>query len=129
MKKLILLGLVTLSTSLSTAAFSAAPKYQADVPVAITTPDRVQTRYAGELNFKGGAPDAQTVNKTYDFLDTARTTLVFTNTIGIGSMQAMLEGQRKAGIKPYEIAVFENLLDARSLWLTPNTTTPDPFNP
>jgi len=124
MKKLFLLGLLTLSTGLSTAAFSAAPKYKADVPLAITTPDQVQTRYAGELNFKGGAPDVQTVDKTYDFLDTARATLVFTNTIGIGSMQAMLEGQRKAGIKPYEIAVFENLLDARSLWLTPNTTTP-----
>ena len=59
------------------------------------------------LNFKDGFPTDETVQKTYDFLDVARATLVFTNTIGIGSMQAMLSGQRKAGIGPNEIAVFE----------------------
>jgi hypothetical protein len=110
--------------SSATLLAAAEPKYKADVPLNITTPDTVNTTYAGELKFKDGFPTKETVSKTYDFLDTARATLVFTNTIGIGSMQAMLEGQKKAGIKPYEIAVFENLLDARSLWLTPNTTTP-----
>ncbi|MCF6171202.1 MAG: DUF1254 domain-containing protein [Bacteroidales bacterium] len=101
-----------------------AQKYKAEVPESITTPDKVHTKYVGELKFKDGFPSDETVKKTYEFLDVARATLVFTNTIGIGSMQAMLEGQRKAGIGLYEIAVFENLLDARSLWLTPNTTTP-----
>jgi hypothetical protein len=110
----------TLSTSLQ----ASEPKYKADVPENITTPESINTKYAGELNFKDGFPTDETVKKTYDFLDTARATLVYTNTVGIGSMQAMLEGQRKAGIGAYEIAIFENLLDARSLWLTPNTTTP-----
>jgi len=72
-----------------------AQKYKADVPESITTPDRVQTKYAGELRFKDGFPTDETVQKTYDFLDVARATMVFTNTIGIGSMQAMLSGQRK----------------------------------
>ncbi len=103
---------------------AAEPQYKADVPDAITTPDSVQTKYVGELKFIDGFPSEKTVTKVYDFLDTARATLAFTNTIGIGSMQALLEGQKEAGIKAFEIAIFENLLDARSLWLTPNTTTP-----
>ena len=101
-----------------------AQKYKANVPENITTKNSYQTKYAGELTFTDGFPSEETVQKTYDFLDVARATMVFTNTIGIGSMQAMLSGQRKAGIGPNEIAVFEELFDARTLWLTPNTTTP-----
>ncbi len=108
----------------SNLVLAAQPVYKADVPVNITTPGSLDTRYTGKLEFIDGFPTKETVEKTYDFLDTARAMMVYTNTIGIGSMQAMLEGQKKAGIGPYEIAVFENLLDARSLWLTPNTTTP-----
>ena len=100
-----------------------AQKYKANVPKSITTQDHYQTKYAGDLEFKDGFPTDETVQKTYDFLDVARATLVFTNTIGIGSMQAMLSGQREAGVGPYEIALFEQLFDARSLWLTTNTTT------
>ena len=120
MKKTVLLGMITTLSLL----IASEPKYKADVPKAILTPPTVQTKYIGELNFKDGFPSDETVAKTYDFLDTARATMVFTNTIGIASMQSMLEGQKKAGIGTNEIAVFENLLDARSLWLTPNTTTP-----
>ena len=126
MRKTILLSITALTalTFISSPLFAAEPKYKADVPKNIQTPNSIQTKYAGELKFKDGFPSDETVAKTYDFLDTARATMVFTNTIGIASMQAMLEGQKKAGIGTNEIAVFETLLDARSLWLTPNTTTP-----
>jgi len=117
--KLILIAFLIVSITTANAQ-----KYKADVPKSITTKDSYQTMYVGELNFVDGFPTDETVKKTYDFLDVARATLVFTNTIGIGSMQAMLDGQRKAGVGPYEIAVFEDYLDARSLWLTPNTSTP-----
>lgn len=120
MKKQLLIATLLLGSF----GITTAQKYKANVPKNITTNDTYQTKYAGELNFKDGFPSDETVAKTYDFLDVARATMVFTNTIGIGSMQAMLEVQRKAGIGSYEIAVFETLLDARSLWLTPNTTTP-----
>lgn len=124
-KKISLLSVTAFAVfTLSASLQASEPKYKADVPENITTPESINTKYAGELNFKDGFPTDETVKKTYDFLDTARATLVYTNTVGIGSMQAMLEGQRKAGIGAYEIAIFENLLDARSLWLTPNTTTP-----
>ena len=123
MKKRILLSAAVIAIAINP-LFASEPKYKADVPKNVLTPSSVETRYVGELHFKDGFPDKKTVAKTYDFLDTARATMVFTNTVGIASMQAMLEGQRKAGIGVNEIAVFENLLDARSLWLTPNTTTP-----
>ena len=58
------------------------PKYKANVPTNVLTPETVQTKYAGTLHFKDGFPDKKTVSKTYDFLDTARATMVFTNTVG-----------------------------------------------
>jgi hypothetical protein len=39
-----------------------APKYSADVPSYITTPDSVKTRI-GTLKFKNGAPDPDTVRR------------------------------------------------------------------
>ena len=113
-----------LTTSLALPVVAAEPKFKADVPQSLKTPDRIQTKYLGELRFHDGFPDEATVVKTYDFLDTARAAQVFTTAVGIGSMQAMLEGQKNAGLKTNEVAIFENLMDARSLWLTPQTTTP-----
>lgn len=126
MKKTILLSIaaVTTLTLAMNPLMAAEPKYKADVPQSLITPDTLQTKYAGTLHFKDGFPSDETVAKTYDFLDTARATVTYTNTIGIASMQAMLEGQRKAGVGVNQIAIFEDMLDARSLWLTPNTTTP-----
>mgnify|MGYP001822246485 FL=1 len=43
----------------STSVVFAAPKYKADVPSSILTPDKVETRL-GTLRFKDGAPDAKT---------------------------------------------------------------------
>ena len=50
----------------------AAPKYKADVPESVETPDTVSTHLLGTLHFFDGMPDAETVRKTYDFLDVAR---------------------------------------------------------
>ena len=123
MTKKILLSITALAFVLNP-LFASEPKYKTIVPQNVLTPDSVETKYAGTLHFKDGFPDKKTVAKTYDFLDTARATTTYTNTIGIASMQAMLEGQRNAGVGVNEVAVFENLFDARTLWLTPNTTTP-----
>ena len=38
------------------------------IPLAITTPDKVESRI-GTLDFKDGAPSAETVSKIYDNLD------------------------------------------------------------
>jgi hypothetical protein len=83
--------ILAIATLLATSLLAADQvTYKADAPSGITRPDKVHTRYAGNLEFRGGFPSEETVAKSYDFLDTARATLVFTNIIGIGSMRAML---------------------------------------
>ena len=44
------------------------PKYSADIPSYITTPDEVKTRI-GTLRFHYGTPDKDTVNLVYNVLD------------------------------------------------------------
>jgi hypothetical protein len=101
----------------------AQPKYSADVPKFVTTPDKIETERLGTLEFFEGMPSAETHRKVYDNLDLARGTTVFLDAISITSMYAVLRGLREAGVKVGEVGISETLLDARSLLLTPNTTT------
>lgn len=107
----------------STSFVMAMPKYAADVPDSVLTPDEVETELLGELEFHDGAPDKETVTKIYDYLDTTRGVDAFLNGIPATSIQAMLEGFKDVGMKPGELGIFEQLMDARSLYLTPNSTT------
>ena len=104
--------------------FAEAPKYAADVPDALITPDLVQTDYLGELEFFDGMPDDLTVLKAYDFLDTYRAVESFLSGMPAASIYGLLEGHRGIGMQPNDIGITETLMDARSLWLTPQTTTP-----
>ena len=106
-------------------AFAAEPKYKADVPASLITPDTVETKYLGDLKFVDGFPTDATLEKSYDFLDTSRAVQLFTSGIPTASMHGLLKGHRDIGVKPNKtVALTEELIDARSLWLTPNTTTP-----
>ena len=53
-------------------AQATSPKYKADVPKSILTPDTVETERLGTLNFFDGMPDEATVQKVYDNLDFTR---------------------------------------------------------
>lgn len=99
------------------------PRYKADVPASVTTPDTVKTDLLGDLKFFDGMPDKGTVRKAYDFLDTSRAAEAFLNGIPAASVYALLQGFKEAGIKPGELGIFEELMDARSLFLTANSTT------
>jgi hypothetical protein len=99
------------------------PKFSADVPESVTTPDKVETESLGTLEFFDGMPSKATAQKVYDNLDLTRGVTSFLDGIPITSMYAMLHGMREAGIAPGEVGMTETLLDARSLLLTPNTTT------
>lgn len=98
-------------------------EYSADVPENILTPDKVESKYLGTLEFFDGMPSEETVQKTYDFLDVSRGVQAFLNGMPAASIQAMLEGLKDAGVKPGDIGIFESLMDARTLFLTPNSTT------
>ena len=104
-----------------------APKYSAKVPAYITTPDTVQTRI-GTLKFFDGLPDPATVQKVYDNLDFTRGVETFLTGIPAASIYAACEGFRQVGLKPnVDIGMTKDLLDARSLFLTAQTTTPYVF--
>ena len=98
------------------------PKYSAQVPKSILTPDTVQTRI-GTLKFTDGLPDAETVQKVYDNLDFARGMEAFMAGMPAASVYALCNGFREGGFPPNQgIGITEGLADARSLFLTPNTT-------
>ena len=123
---LTLLAAAAFMTIVSSAS-AAEPKYKADVPKSLITPDKVQTEFLGELEFTDGMPSEATVKKTYDFLDLSRAVDAFLNGIPATSIYAMLEGLKQAGAEPGDLVLWENLYDARSLLLTPQTTTPYAF--
>lgn len=101
----------------------AEPKYSAKVPPYITTPDSVETRI-GTLKFFDGQPDPETVRKAYDNLDFVRGVEAFLSGIPAASVYAACEGLSGAGIKRNTtIGIMEDLMDARSVFLTGNSTT------
>ena len=111
------------SLALSVFAQDTSPKYKADVPASILTPDKVETERLGTLKFFDGMPDAATVQKAYDNLDFMRGTEAFLNGMPAASVYAFLEGFKEVGIQPGDLGITEDLIDARSLLLTPNSTT------
>ena len=96
----------------------------AQVPIApsITTPDKVETRI-GTLDFKDGAPSKETLDKVYDNLDFTHAFEAFVNTFQGVNMAAARKGLLDIGVKDNEIALFSELMDAKSLFLTANADT------
>ena len=103
------------------------PKYAADVPDFLLTPDKVETDLLGDLEFFDGMPSESTVQKSFDFLDLSRGVETFLNGMPATSIYAMLEGLKEAGLKPGDLGIFGELMDARTLFLTAQSTTPYAF--
>ena len=97
-------------------------KMTTTVPPGIATPDKLETSI-GTLTSFDGVPDAETTQKVYDNLDLQRATQAFLSTIQIASMYAMEEGMREFGPPNTTALLFEDLMDSKSLWLTPNTVS------
>ncbi len=116
------LSAVCLALALPTPAHSE-PKFSADVPDWVTTPDKVETERLGTLEFFDGMPSAETVTKVYDDIDLSRGVDAFLRGIPATSMYGMLAGLRDEGVEPGDVAILEQLMDARSLFLTANSTT------
>ena len=92
------------------------------IPPAITTPDKVQTSI-GTLEFKDGAPSADTARKVYDSLDFVRGVDAFMNSFSGASAYAIREGFHSIGADDNTIVVFSELMDSNSLFLTANADT------
>lgn len=92
------------------------------IPPAITTPDKVETSI-GTLEFKDGAPSAETVKKVYDNLDYVRAVDAFMNSFSGASAYAIRKGFRSVGAPDNTVLIFSELMDSNSLFLTANADT------
>ncbi len=85
-------------------------------------PDAVPTRI-GTLQFKDGVPTADTAAKVYDTLDFTRALNVYNNSFRGASALAIVKGFESIGAKPGDVAIFSELMDSSSLFLTANADT------
>ncbi len=97
-------------------------KMTTEIPEGIATPDKLETRI-GALTSVDGVPDKETVRKIYDNLDFQHGVQAFLSGIQIASMHGLREGVLDFGPPNTTVVIYENLMDSKTLWLTPNTTS------
>jgi hypothetical protein len=120
--------MIRLTTTMSAFAFVVAmgPALAAVSPAeldAISIPDKVETAI-GTLEFFDGVPTDATVATVYDNLDRMRGMAVFLDNVGAVSLYSVRKGLADAGAEGANgIALFEQLLDSRTLVVTANTST------
>jgi hypothetical protein len=100
----------------------AAAQTASAIPPIITTPDKVETSI-GMLQYKDGAPSAETSKKVQDTLDFIRAVDAFTNSFSGASAYAIREGFHSIGAEDNTVVLFSELMDSNSLFLTPNADT------
>ncbi|MDW3222807.1 MAG: DUF1254 domain-containing protein [Paracoccaceae bacterium] len=97
-------------------------KMTTEIPDGITTPDDIQTQL-GELSFFDGVPDDPTADKIYNLLDFTHAYQGYLDGVKIASMDAMRRGILTFGPANTTVLQFANLMDSKTLFLTPNTTS------
>ncbi|NIP45467.1 MAG: DUF1214 domain-containing protein, partial [Gammaproteobacteria bacterium] len=121
-KKVFLTSVLALGLIGISAAEPPKMKMTTPIPEGIETPNTLET-HLGTLTSFDGVPDKDTTQKVYDDLDLRRATEAFLAALPIASMSAMEAGLRKFGPPNTTAMLFENLMDSKSLWLTPNTVS------
>jgi hypothetical protein len=115
---------VCIAAWLTASAWAAEPpkmKMTTEIPEAITTPGSVETRL-GTLKFFDGFPDDATTQKVYENLDFMRGVEAFLNAMPGASAEALRTGWGSQGANNNQtVLIMENLMDSKSLYLTPNT--------
>ena len=85
-------------------------------------PDKMEARI-GTLEFRDGVPSDETARKVYDTLDFTRALNVYNNSFRGASALAIKKGMESVGAGSGDIVIFEQLMDANSLFLTANADT------
>lgn len=98
-------------------------KMTTEIPDGIAIPDKVESRI-GTLNFFDGFPDSASVEKLYDNLDFQRAVQAYLLGLAPVSQYANRKGILEFGPANLTVPIFEDLMNARSLFLTPNNSTP-----
>lgn len=94
----------------------------AQTPPSLVTPDKVETKL-GTLTFRDGVPSGDSARKIYDQVDATFAYRVFMDNMRGVSIRSMVAGMQEIGMKPNEVLVFSDLMDAKSLFLTANADT------
>jgi len=89
---------------------------------ALGAPDKIETR-VGTLEFKDGVPTVATAERVRDTLDFTRALNVYNNSFRGASAYAIGKGFQSIGAEDNTIVIFQELMDAKSLFLTPNADT------
>ena len=97
-------------------------KMTTDIPQGLLTPNYINSRI-GELNMVDGVPTVETADVIYDNLDFNHGVTSFLSGIQIASMEAMRKGILSFGPANKTVLLFEDLMDSKALFLTPNTTS------
>jgi len=96
-------------------------KMTTDSPEGIATPNTLNSSVIGELNFFDGVPVPETAEKVYDYIDLHNAVDAYIKGIHIASMEGLKRGITKYGPANQTALLFENLMDSKAFWLTPNT--------
>ena len=97
-------------------------KMTTEIPEGIETPNKLNTQI-GDLNFFDGVPLKETEQKVYDYVDLHNGVEAFLKGIQIASMEGLKKGLLEFGPANYTAVLFEDLMDSKAFWLTPNTTS------
>jgi hypothetical protein len=84
--------------------------------------DKIETSI-GALEFKDGAPTAETAQKVYDTLDFSNALSVYNNSFRGASALAIVKGFEGIGAAPGDVVIFSEFMDSNSLFLTANADT------
>jgi len=117
--------MVITAVSLAPPVWAESPKMKmtTNIPPGIASPDKVETRL-GTLNFFDGFPDDASVDKLYDNLDFQRAVQAYLLAIPAVSQATNRNEILKLGPANTTVPIFENRMDSKSIFLTPNTQTP-----
>ncbi len=120
-----LFGVLVLVVAATTAQAQAGSKMKmsTEIPPGIAIPDEVDTRL-GKLRFLDGVPDEATDEKLYDNLDFQRAVQGYLLGLAPVSQLANRKGIAALGPLNRTIPIFEDRMDSKSLFLTPNNNTP-----
>ncbi|GGG47214.1 DUF1254 domain-containing protein [Bizionia arctica] len=106
--------------NVSHAQKSSKMKMTTPIPESITTPAKIESRI-GTLEFPQGSPTQDTADKIYDYLDFMHGVEAFLYALPGASVHAAGRGIKSMGGDNQTVLIMEELMNARSLFLTANT--------
>src|SRR5512144_3153401 len=121
----LLVSILIFAVATTTAQAQTAPKMKmtTKIPPGIAIPDEVNSRL-GTLRFSDGFPDDPTVEKLYDNLDFQRAVQAYLLGLAPVNQLANRKGIAELGPINTTVPIFEDRMDSKSLFLTPNNNTP-----